>query len=105
MTIELLAEKDVLKKQIAELQLALDRANEKFCYLGFSEYSYDIDYGGDMIRGFAESIVYEHYEDLRKQILDIKEVIKHSDLHYFEGYVDALSAVEEMINKWEEKHD
>ena len=53
MTIELLAEKDVLKKQIAELQLALDRANEKFCYLGYPEYSYDINYGRDMIHGFA----------------------------------------------------
>lgn len=105
MTIELLAERDILKKQISELQLALDKANEKFCYLGYPEYSYDINYGRDMIRGLAESIVYEHYDDLKRQILDIKEVIKYSDLHYLEGYVDALSAVEGMINKWEEKHD
>lgn len=104
MTIELLAEKDVLKKQIAELQLALDRANEKFCYLGFPEYSYDIDYGRDMIRGFAESIVYEHYYDLKNQIEKIHKCLK-GNTEYLNGFKDALDGVKEIIIRWEEEHD
>lgn len=104
MTIELLAEKDVLKKQIAELQLALDRANEKFCYIGCPEYSYDINYGRDMIRGFAESIVYEHYYDLKNQIKEMQKCLK-GDSEYINGFRDALNGVKEIINKWEKKYD
>ena len=104
MTIELLAEKDVLKKQVAELQLALDRANEKFCYLGYPEYSYDINYGRDMIHGFAESIVYEHYYDLKNQIEEIQKCLK-GDTEYLNGFKDALDGVKEIIIKWEEEHD
>lgn len=105
MTIELLAERDVLKEKVASLQLALDKVNEELCYLGCPEYTYNLDDGRDLLKRITEAIVYEHYDDLKKQILDIKEVIKHSDLHYLEGYTDALSAVEGMINKWEEELD
>lgn len=105
MTIELLAERDALKEKVASLQLALDKVNEKLCYLGYSEYTYNLDDGRDLLRRISEAIVYEHYDDLKGQILDIKEVIKHSDSHYLEGYTDALSAVEGIIDKWEEKHD
>lgn len=104
MTIELLAEKDVLKKQIAELQLALDKANEKFCYIGYPEYSYDIDYGRDMIRGLAESIVYEHYDGLKNHIEGMQKCLK-GDTEYLNGFRDALDGVKEIIAKWEEEHD
>lgn len=104
MTIELLAEKDVLKKQVAELQLALDRANEKFCYLGYPEYTYDIDYGRDMIRVLAESNVYEHYDDLKNHIEGMQKCLK-GDTEYLNGFRDALDGVKEIITKWEKEHD
>ena len=60
MTIELLAERDVLKEKVASLQLALDKVNEKLCYLGYPEYTYSLDDGKNLLKRIAKSIVYEH---------------------------------------------
>jgi len=69
-----LIELDDRRKQVAELQLALDKANEKFKYLGFPEYDYDIDYGRDMIGIYIEAIVEERVRNYQKNSNSIRKL-------------------------------
>lgn len=60
---EWLTELKELREQIMAYQIALDRANEKFLYLGYEEYFYDMDYGRDMLKIFMEAFVDEMREE------------------------------------------